>query len=83
MNRDLGATDDHIQQLITLLLDRAIVASHTLALLHTLADTDPHGGSSARADIAQAITAMQGAGVTLVRNADQLAQLLHSRQTRP
>ncbi|MGK5680136.1 hypothetical protein [Actinoplanes sp. URMC 104] len=83
MSPDSDVTDDHIQKLITVLLDRAIVASYTQALLRTLADTHPDDDSSAHADIAQAITTMQHVCATLIRDADRLGQLPRSAQARP
>jgi hypothetical protein len=72
------ATDEQIQDLITLLLDRAVGVSHALTTLHTLAEACPEGDPAAQAEVAESITAMNGIRSALIANADHLTRLLQT-----
>jgi hypothetical protein len=73
-----AATDDQIQDLITLLLDRAVAVSHALTKLHALAEVCPEGDPTAHAEVTEAIAEMTGIRSTLIANADHLTRLLQS-----
>ena len=72
------ANDEQIQDLITLLLDRAVAVSHALPQLQALTEVCPEGDRTAHAEVAEAITEMTGIRATLVANADYLTRLLQS-----
>jgi hypothetical protein len=69
------ATDEQIQDLIALLLDRAVTVAYALTQLQTLADTC-RPNPTARAEVDQAITEMTAIRATLIGNADHLSRLL-------
>lgn len=76
-----AATHDRIQHLVTQLLHQAVVVSHAVTRLHTLAQTYPNGEPTAHAQVNEAITAMSGVRMALIHNADHLTGLLHLEQT--
>jgi predicted component of type VI protein secretion system len=76
-------TQARTQDLINLLLDRAVLVSHALTRLHSLAAMAPPGLSRAHSDVEQAIATMTGVRANLIRNADHLTGLLEGPHKQP